>query len=78
MCYPAIPNGALGIPPITPGAIIPAGMPGTPTPETAIFPGGVGVILQGESDFALFDDGPSSSSSPAPEISNFCTILQYL
>jgi hypothetical protein len=36
-------------------------------PEPEIFPGGVGVILPGESDFALLDDGPSSSSSPVPK-----------
>ena len=60
--YPAIPYGARGIAPIIPGAIIP-GIPGTPTLEA---PGGVGVILPGESDLALFEDGPSSSSSPVP------------
>ena len=64
-----IPNGALGIAPITPGAIIPPGIPGSPvtaTLEFATAPGGVGVIFPGESDLALLEEGPSSSSSPPP------------
>ena len=53
--------------PIIPGGIIP-GILGTPMFDVAAAPGGVGVILLGESDLALLKDGPSSSSSPAPLI----------
>ena len=66
LSYPAIPKGAPGREPTTPDAIIPVAIPAIPTPEAPTPPGGVGVILLGESDFALLDDGPSSSSSPSP------------
>ena len=66
--YPDIPKGARGIDPTTPGAIIPAAIPGTPTPDVPTAPGGVGVMLLGESDLALLDEGPSSSSSPIPNL----------
>ena len=64
--YPVIPKGA----PTTPDAIIPVARPAIPTPEGPTPPGGVGVILLGESDFALFEEGPSSSSSPMPKNKN--------
>ena len=69
LSYPVIPKGAPGREPTTPGAIIPVAIP---TPEAPTPPGGVGVILLGESDFALLEDGPSSSSSPIPR--NLCIL----